>query len=59
MSVAAVLVGLALTAGSLKASADPGRSPAVAWICAALAPIGVLLALGGAVGVAVPGFYGG
>lgn len=59
MSVAAILMGLALTAGSLKASADPRRSPAVAWICAALAPIGVLVALGGAIGVAVPGFYGG
>jgi len=59
MSVACILLGLALTAGSLKASADPGRSAASAWICAALAPIGVLLALGGAVGVAVPGFYGG
>ena len=32
---------------------------AVAWICAALAPVGVLVALGGAIGVAVPGFYGG
>ena len=53
MSVAAILVGLALAAGSLKASADPGRSPAVAWICAALAPVGLLLALGGAIGVAV------
>ncbi len=49
---------LVVAGWSLRTSAAAETSPTVAWLCAALAPLAVLVALAGAVGLAVPGFYG-
>ena len=50
--------GLVITGWSLKTSAREDAPGWLRWTAAVLAPVGVLVALAGAAGVAVPGFYG-
>ena len=58
LSALAVLAGLALAGWGLWAANRPALPPWQRWAGAAAAPVGVLVALAGAVGLAVPGFYG-
>ncbi len=53
-----VIAALAVTGWTLKTSAAPDTPPALAWACAALAPLAVLVALAATIGLVVPGFYG-
>jgi len=58
LSALAVLAGLGLGGAGLWAANRPEWPAWQRWAGAVVAPIGVLVALAGAVGLAVPGFYG-
>ena len=58
LSALAVLSGLVVAGGGLWAANRQALAGWQRWAGAAAAPVGVLLALAGAVGLAVPGFYG-
>jgi hypothetical protein len=55
----AIPAGLVLTGWGLRTSADEQAPGWRRWLAAAAAPAGILMALAGTVGVAVPGFYAG
>lgn len=58
LSVALVAGGLGLTAAALVTASGEARPVPVRWLAAALAPVGILAALAGAIGLVVPGFWG-
>lgn len=53
-----IVAALAVTGWSVRTASDPATAPALAWTCAALAPLAVLTALAATIGLVVPGFYG-
>lgn len=58
LSALAVAGGLAAAGLGLRASSREAGPAWLRWMAALVAPLGVLLALAGAAGLAVPGFFG-
>jgi len=58
LSGLAVVAGLGVAGAGLWAANRPALAAWKRWGGAVVTPVGVLLALAGAVGLAVPGFYG-
>jgi len=57
ISTLAVAGGLVAAGWGLWASSRTSGPPWLRWVAALVAPLGVVLALAGAAGLAVPGFY--